>query len=207
MVSGETPIKDEGMLPADPPEDGDSGPTPSRHNRLLHVAGFFHISSVRLSIIVVSEGLPLTLANPGGPTQQGSLLAGLYLPVEPTIGHSKNRSERQIANRKCRDSGVQGQFDRSSLLREMTVGVGGVCSLTSEVLASLNKSVPPPTYFDWREQVLNGQVLPHFTVPEVDQAIFQQDGALPHFANPVKRLLNDNLHGRWIGCGSEFLNR
>ncbi|KAG8327119.1 hypothetical protein J6590_026453 [Homalodisca vitripennis] len=34
--------------------------------------------------------------------------------------------ERHITNRKCRDSGVQGQFDRSSLLREMTVGVGGV---------------------------------------------------------------------------------
>ncbi|KAG8332664.1 hypothetical protein J6590_017888 [Homalodisca vitripennis] len=33
----------------------------------------------------------------------------------------------------------------------------------------------------------------------MDQAIFQQDGAPPHFANPVKRLLNDNLHGRWIG--------
>ncbi|KAG8327504.1 hypothetical protein J6590_017935 [Homalodisca vitripennis] len=47
--------------------------------------------------------------------------------------------EWHITNRKCRDSGVQGQFDRSSLLWEMTVGVGGVRSLTSEVLASLNK--------------------------------------------------------------------
>ncbi|KAG8312252.1 hypothetical protein J6590_026697 [Homalodisca vitripennis] len=35
----------------------------------------------------------------------------------------------------------------------------------------------------------------------MDQAIFQQDGAPPHFANPVKRLLNDNLHGRYIGRG------
>ncbi|KAG8272092.1 hypothetical protein J6590_050049 [Homalodisca vitripennis] len=58
--------------------------------------------------------------------------------------------ERHITNRKCRDSGVQGQFDRSSLLWEVTVGVGRVSSLTSEVLASLNKGVPPPAYFDWR---------------------------------------------------------
>ncbi|KAG8311343.1 hypothetical protein J6590_045666 [Homalodisca vitripennis] len=58
--------------------------------------------------------------------------------------------ERHITNHKCRDSGVQGQFDRSSLLREMTIGVGGVCSLTSDVLASLNKGVPPSAYFDWR---------------------------------------------------------
>ncbi|KAG8304945.1 hypothetical protein J6590_081863 [Homalodisca vitripennis] len=40
---------------------------------------------------------------------------------------------------------VHGQFDRSSLLWKMTVGVGWVCSLTSEVLASLNKGVPPLT--------------------------------------------------------------
>ncbi|KAG8288476.1 hypothetical protein J6590_016599 [Homalodisca vitripennis] len=46
--------------------------------------------------------------------------------------------EWHITNRKCRDSGVQGQFNRSSLLREMTV------------LASLNKDVPPPACFDWR---------------------------------------------------------
>ncbi|KAG8299452.1 hypothetical protein J6590_100759 [Homalodisca vitripennis] len=47
-------------------------------------------------------------------------------------------------------SGVNGQFDRSSLLWKMTVGVSGVCSLTSEVLVNLNKGVPPPAYFDWR---------------------------------------------------------
>lgn len=41
------------------------------------------------------------------------------------------------------------------------------------------------------EQVLNQHVLPHFMVPEMGQAIFQQDGAAaaPNFANPVKRLL------------------
>ncbi|KAG8318634.1 hypothetical protein J6590_001758 [Homalodisca vitripennis] len=47
---------------------------------------------------------------------------------------------------------VHGKFDSSSLLWEMTVGVCGVCSLTSEVLASLNKGVPPPVYLDWRDQ-------------------------------------------------------
>ncbi|KAG8335647.1 60S ribosomal protein L31 [Homalodisca vitripennis] len=41
-------------------------------------------------------------------------------------------------------------FDRSSLLWKMTVGVGGVCSLTSEALVNLNKGLPPPAYFDWR---------------------------------------------------------
>ncbi|KAG8329784.1 hypothetical protein J6590_078923 [Homalodisca vitripennis] len=42
------------------------------------------------------------------------------------------------------------------------------------------------------------------THTEMDQAIFQQDVAPPHFANPVKRLLNDNLPGRWNGRGSDF---
>lgn len=55
-------------------------------------------------------------------------------------------------------------------------------------------------------RVLNEQVLPHLTVPEMNQAIFQQDGAPPHFANPVKQLLNGNLRGRWIGRGSDFLD-
>ncbi|KAG8288782.1 hypothetical protein J6590_010892 [Homalodisca vitripennis] len=51
--------------------------------------------------------------------------------------------ERHITNRKCRDSGVHGQFNRSSRLWDMTVGVGGVRSLTTEVLANLTKGVPP----------------------------------------------------------------
>ncbi|KAG8302602.1 hypothetical protein J6590_028512 [Homalodisca vitripennis] len=95
-------------------------------------------------------------------TYSGSLLAGLYLPVEPTTGYSKRPmcqlnlgnlvdvQERHITNRKFRDSGVHGQFDRSGLMWEMTVEVGGVCSLTSEVLAILNKVVPPLPYFNWR---------------------------------------------------------
>ncbi|KAG8265472.1 neuropeptide Y receptor activity protein [Homalodisca vitripennis] len=43
---------------------------------------------------------------------------------------------------------------------QMTVGVGGVCSLTSEVLNNLNKDVTPPTYFDWRDWFRAG--LPFF---------------------------------------------
>ncbi|KAG8249662.1 hypothetical protein J6590_015158 [Homalodisca vitripennis] len=42
----------------------------------------------------------------------------------------------------------------------MTVGVGGVCSLIPEVVASLNKDVPPPAYFDWRGWIRAG--LPFF---------------------------------------------
>ncbi|KAG8304581.1 hypothetical protein J6590_090379 [Homalodisca vitripennis] len=36
------------------------------------------------------------------------------------------------------------------LLWKMTVGVGGVCSLTSEALVNPNKCVPPPAYFERR---------------------------------------------------------
>ncbi|KAG8299547.1 hypothetical protein J6590_098267 [Homalodisca vitripennis] len=66
------------------------------------------------------------------------------------LGNLMDVYERHITNRKCRDSGVYGQFNKSSLQWEMTIGVGGVCSLTSEVLTSFNKGVPPPAYFDWR---------------------------------------------------------
>ncbi|KAG8241936.1 Belongs to the small heat shock protein (HSP20) [Homalodisca vitripennis] len=97
-------------------------------------------------------------------TQQGSLLAGLYLRQKPmchlNLGNHMDVQERHTTNRKCRDSGVQGQFDRSSLLREMTDGVGGVRSLTSEVLASLNKGMPSPVCFDWRRWFRAG--LPFF---------------------------------------------
>ncbi|KAG8256267.1 hypothetical protein J6590_096279 [Homalodisca vitripennis] len=55
-----------------------------------------------------------------------------------------------IASKRCWIQGdssspdiIKSQIDMSSLLREMTVGIGGVCSLTSEVLASLNQGVPP----------------------------------------------------------------
>ncbi|KAG8319205.1 hypothetical protein J6590_096670 [Homalodisca vitripennis] len=84
-------------------------------------------------------------------SKQGSLLAGLYLPVESTTGHSKNRGVTSIwATLWMSRSGtslttnvviLHRQFDRSSLM---------VCSLTSEVLANLKKGVPPLAYFDWR---------------------------------------------------------
>ncbi|KAG8316337.1 Histone acetyltransferase kat2b [Homalodisca vitripennis] len=73
---------------------------------------------------------------------QGSLLAVYTLQLNLPLGSAKT-NERHITYRKCPDSGVHGQFDRSRLLRDMTVGVGGVRSLTSEVLASLNKGVSP----------------------------------------------------------------
>ncbi|KAG8285044.1 hypothetical protein J6590_089379 [Homalodisca vitripennis] len=50
------------------------------------------------------------------------------------LGNHVDAQEWHITNRKCRDSGVQGQFDRSSLLREMTVGVGGGTVLDVHVL-------------------------------------------------------------------------
>ncbi|KAG8324401.1 hypothetical protein J6590_093168 [Homalodisca vitripennis] len=49
-------------------------------------------------------------------------------------------------------SGVQfGEFDRSSLLREMTVGVGGVRSVSIRGSCyPQHKGVPLPACFDWR---------------------------------------------------------
>ncbi|KAG8282620.1 hypothetical protein J6590_033324 [Homalodisca vitripennis] len=84
-------------------------------------------------------------------TKQGSLLAGLYLQFNPPLGREKpmcylnlgnlmDVQERHITNRKCRDSGVQGQFDRSSILRETTVEVR---FLTIRGSSNLNKGVPP----------------------------------------------------------------
>ncbi|KAG8330334.1 hypothetical protein J6590_065928 [Homalodisca vitripennis] len=50
------------------------------------------------------------------------------------------------------DSGVQfGEFDRSSLLREMTVGVGGVRSVSIRGSCyPQHKGAPLPVCFDWR---------------------------------------------------------
>ncbi|KAG8332090.1 hypothetical protein J6590_028075 [Homalodisca vitripennis] len=66
----------------------------------------------------------------------------LVMPQKPfNLGNLMNVQQRHINNRKCRDSGVQGQFDRSRLLREMTFGVWW---------GFLNKGLPTPAYFDWR---------------------------------------------------------
>ncbi|KAG8330216.1 PRP40 pre-mRNA processing factor 40, variant 2 [Homalodisca vitripennis] len=62
------------------------------------------------------------------------------------LGNLMDVQERNITNRKCQDSECKG----NSI-------VGGVCSLTSEVLASLNKA---PACFDWRGRFRAG--LPFF---------------------------------------------
>ncbi|KAG8251080.1 hypothetical protein J6590_088162 [Homalodisca vitripennis] len=80
-----------------------------------------------------SDECTATVLNKGSPnpcqadhTQQASQQKTM---CHLNMGNLIHVQERHITNRKCRDSG-------------MTVGVGGVCSLTSEVLLSLNK-VPP----------------------------------------------------------------
>ncbi|KAG8280065.1 hypothetical protein J6590_090539 [Homalodisca vitripennis] len=89
------------------------------------------------------------------------------------LGNLMDVQERHITNRIYRDSGVHGQFDRSSLLWEMTVGVGGVHFLTSEVLANLTKGMPSHAYFDWKGWFRAGlpffqrrPLLPNLTHPE-----------------------------------------
>ncbi|KAG8253609.1 Protein dennd6a [Homalodisca vitripennis] len=82
---------------------------------------------------------------------KGSLLAGLYLPVEPTTGHSKNRCATSIWATLWMSSSGTSLTANVEILGFMGNSiVGGVCSLTSEVLVNLNKGVPPPAYFDWR---------------------------------------------------------
>lgn len=45
------------------------------------------------------------------------------------------------------------------------------------------------------EQVLNQHdVLPRFMIPEMDLAIFKQDGAAPHFANPFKQFIHSSIY-------------
>ncbi|KAG8329125.1 hypothetical protein J6590_094197 [Homalodisca vitripennis] len=77
-------------------------------------------------------------------TQQGSLLAGLYLPVEPTTGHSKNRCATSIWATLWMSSSGTSLTANVEILGFMGNSiVGGVCSLTSEALVNLNKGVPP----------------------------------------------------------------
>lgn len=40
--------------------------------------------------------------------------------------------------------------------------------------------------------------------PDMNEAIFHQDDASPHYANPAKQLLRDSLYERWIGRGNCF---
>ncbi|KAG8247861.1 putative ubiquitin carboxyl-terminal hydrolase FAF-X [Homalodisca vitripennis] len=93
----------------------------------------------------------LSVCNLGVSTQQGSLLAGLYLLVEPTTGHNKNRCAISIWAMLWMSSSGTSLTANVEILGFMGNSiVGGVCSLTSEVLVNLNKGVPPPAYFDWR---------------------------------------------------------
>ncbi|KAG8245562.1 hypothetical protein J6590_103534 [Homalodisca vitripennis] len=72
------------------------------------------------------------------------------------------------------------------LLQDMTVGIGKVCSLTSEVLASLNKGVPPPVCFDWRGWFRAG--LPFFRGND-----FGISALIPHGSLYRRRPLIPNL--------------
>ncbi|KAG8295588.1 hypothetical protein J6590_076715 [Homalodisca vitripennis] len=87
-------------------------------------------------------------------------------------------------------SGVHGQFDRSNLLWKMTVGVGGVCSLTSEVLVNLNKGVPPLAYFDCRGWFRAG--LPFF------RDDFEIGGPLLHNLTHPEYHITPEAAQRWI---------
>jgi hypothetical protein len=46
------------------------------------------------------------------------------------------------------------------------------------------------TYLDMLQQWL---------IPQLDDDLFQQDGAPPHYHNAVRRYLNEHLPHRWIG--------
>ena len=52
---------------------------------------------------------------------------------------------------------------------------------------------------DMLEQFLQPQL---FADNILDLMVFQQDGALPHFAHSVRNYLNETFPGRWIGRGS-----
>ncbi|KAG8314085.1 hypothetical protein J6590_100577, partial [Homalodisca vitripennis] len=69
----------------------------------------------------------------------GYLKRGSLSKLDPPTCHLNlsnlmDVQEWHNTNHKCRDSGVQGQFDKSRLLRETAVGVDGVCSLPQRFL-------------------------------------------------------------------------
>ncbi|KAG8302635.1 hypothetical protein J6590_028553 [Homalodisca vitripennis] len=70
-----------------------------------------------------------------------------------------------ITNRKCQDSGVQGQFDRSSILREMTVGVcwGSFSNYQRCCLLCLERLVQswPPLLLEGHDFEISALILPH----------------------------------------------
>ena len=60
-------------------------------------------------------------------------------------------------------------------------------------------------YF-FAEKTVTGNTLQLYAVPQLpDRAIFQQDGAPPHFANIIRTFLNEQFPARWIGRGSPYI--
>ena len=60
-------------------------------------------------------------------------------------------------------------------------------------------TITSTSYLDVLEQYLQPQL---FANNILDLVVFQQDGALSHFAHIVRNYLNDTFPGRWIGRGS-----
>ena len=48
-------------------------------------------------------------------------------------------------------------------------------------------------------QVLQDKVIPFFTQRRHSQKLYQQDGAPAHYSVAARKLLDDNMPGRWIG--------
>ncbi|KAG8262386.1 hypothetical protein J6590_053023 [Homalodisca vitripennis] len=93
-----------------------------------------------------SRGVGDSSENRNGPSLDNSIIGEEFsVPPEQkpmcnlNLGNLVDAQERHITNVNVEILG----FMSDSI-------VGGVCSPTSEVLASLNKGVPPPAYFDWR---------------------------------------------------------
>ncbi|KAG8266475.1 hypothetical protein J6590_071428 [Homalodisca vitripennis] len=99
------------------------------------------------------------------------------------LGNLMNVQERHITNSKCQDSGVHGQFDRSSPLWEI------------KVLASLSKGVQLPAYFDYRGWFRAG--LPFF---RGDMTL-----SLPPLSHHY--LLDISPHPLLLGCNYDVTGR
>ncbi|KAG8276594.1 hypothetical protein J6590_062204 [Homalodisca vitripennis] len=74
----------------------------------------------------------------------------------------------------------------ASLLKSQGITVWAAVSCNGVLFYDISDSTVIGNRY---EQVLNEQVMPHFIIPEMNQAIFRQDVAPPHFTNPVKQLI------------------
>ncbi|KAJ4449078.1 hypothetical protein ANN_00473 [Periplaneta americana] len=71
------------------------------------------------------------------------------------------------------------------------------CGIMRDRIIGAEKTVTANTYLD---------MLQLYAVPQLpDGAIFQQDGAPPHFANMVRTFLDEQFPARWIGRGSPYI--